>query len=651
MASLRHPCVLQYMGICTAPPAIITEYCSKGSLHDVLRVARASPNNRAQLGWLRRLNMALDGAKGMLYLHKRGMVHALLKSTNLLVAESWRVKVADVEPSSLNPRWLAPEVLNGEAATPASDLFSWGVVMWELLTLELPWQGVSPWSIVGKLMDGERPEVPPREQLPGPDTDIFAGLDNYVALMRRCWAQRPEDRPSFEEAIHELRRITEAHWRLPEVQARMLEAQASKEDQQPEEQQLSAEPPPKGDGESEAAASEEGGDSSLLQSIGSSFTLRLPSVAVAPTLCCFSNEITPAPGRAQGGGDSLPADLRRWIMRFEDLEMQLVIGEGSYGKVYKAKLHETLVAVKVLLDYDMALQAAHRNALHTITDPIAASLQQECGLMARLRHPNIVQFMGVSTCPPAMVTEFCSRGSLYDVLKAARVSSPRQPPLTWPRRLSMALDAAKGMLYLHMRGVLHRDLKSANLLVEATWRVKVADFNLSKILGTDSSGPEVPLKRRHGCCWPSSAGKQKEAASISSAGSGCATPSPIVSGTLSNLNPRWLAPEVMSGQAATSASDVFSWGVVMWELLTLKVPWEGIPRWPLLNMRMDGLRLEVPPREQLPGPDTTSFGGLDDYITLMQRCLAEHPEQRPGFEEVIHELRSLLEAHARMAAR
>lgn len=135
-------------------------------------------------------------------------------------------------------------------------------------------------------------------------------------------------------------------------------------------------------------------------------------------------------------------------------------------------------------------------------------------------------------------------------------------------------------LLRHMRGIIHRDLKSPNLLVEATWRVKVAggpwslgfpclpateqlnrpfsshtkrhfccpmrtrlplpDFNLSKILGTDSSGPEVPLKRRRGCCWPSSAGQQKEAASVSSAGSGCATPSPIVSGTLSNLNPRWL---------------------------------------------------------------------------------------------------------------
>ena len=135
-------------------------------------------------------------------------------------------------------------------------------------------------------------------------------------------------------------------------------------------------------------------------------------------------------------------------------------------------------------------------------------------------------------------------------------------------------------LLRHMGGIIHRDLKSPNLLIEATWRVKVAggtwslgfpclpaidqlnrpfsshtsrhfccpmrtrlplpDFNLSKILGSDSSVPGVPLKRRRGCCWPSSSGKHKEAASVSSAGSGCATPSPIVSGTLSNLNPRWL---------------------------------------------------------------------------------------------------------------
>ncbi len=76
------------------------EFCSRGSLYNVLTAAKASPDKMAQLGWKRRLNMALDASRGMLYLHKRGMVHTMLKSTNLLVDANWRVKVAGV--------WVSP---------------------------------------------------------------------------------------------------------------------------------------------------------------------------------------------------------------------------------------------------------------------------------------------------------------------------------------------------------------------------------------------------------------------------------------------------------------------------------------------------------------------------------------------------------------
>ena len=84
--------------------------------------------------------------------------------------------------------------------------------------------------------------------------------------------------------------------------------------------------------------------------------------------------------------------------------------------------------------------------------------------------------MGVCPDPPAVVTEFCARGSLYDLLKSARDSSVLAQQLDWPRRLGIALDAAKGMLYLHSHrpAIIHRDLKSPNLLVDKHWRCKVA---------------------------------------------------------------------------------------------------------------------------------------------------------------------------------
>ena len=100
---------------------------------------------------------------------------------------------------------------------------------------------------------------------------------------------------------------------------------------------------------------------------------------------------------------------------------------------------------------------------------------QEAGMMASLRHPNVVMYLGVCMEPPCVITEYCARGSLNDVLKRARYVPALAMQLDWPRRLNMCLDAAKGMMYLHSSEppIIHRDLKSPNLLVDKHWRVKV----------------------------------------------------------------------------------------------------------------------------------------------------------------------------------
>jgi serine/threonine protein kinase len=154
-------------------------------------------------------------------------------------------------------------------------------------------------------------------------------------------------------------------------------------------------------------------------------------------------------------------------------------------------------------------------------------------MMASLRHPSIVMYLGVCLDPPAVVTEYCARGSLADVLKRARTSPLLAAQLDWARRLNMALDAAKGMLYLHSCAppIIHRDLKSANLLVDRHWRVRVCDFNLSRVL--------------------------EDSAVLSS---------------VAATNPRWLAPEILSGKGYTFASDVYSFGwVPRWVVLLLVV--------------------------------------------------------------------------------
>lgn len=193
------------------------------------------------------------------------------------------------------------------------------------------------------------------------------------------------------------------------------------------------------------------------------------------------------------------------------------LSPGSFGRVYLAKWHETYVGAKVLLDN--SLTASQAAAAVSLSNPLLGKLQQEAGLMASLRHPNVVQFLGVCTFPPCIMTEYCDRGSLTDVLKKAKADSTEANELTWSRRLTtMAVDAAQGMLFLHNHRpqVLHRDLKSYNLLVDNAWRVKITDFNLSKII----EELEGQLQT-------------------------------------SNEGARWLSPALLEGAPATTADNVF----------------------------------------------------------------------------------------------
>jgi hypothetical protein len=89
-------------------------------------------------------------------------------------------------------------------------VFAFGVVLWELLTWELPWGTSNPWAIVAGVGSGGRPAIPAPHELPGPDSSAWPGLERYMALMGRCWHQNPLERPSFQEVVAELRELDPA---------------------------------------------------------------------------------------------------------------------------------------------------------------------------------------------------------------------------------------------------------------------------------------------------------------------------------------------------------------------------------------------------------------------------------------------------------
>lgn len=145
-------------------------------------------------------------------------------------------------------------------------------------------------------------------------------------------------------------------------------------------------------------------------------------------------------------------------------------------------------------------------------------------------------------------------------------------------------------------GPFPRPPQSPNLLVDASWRTKVCDFNLSKLWTDASAG-----------------------ASASS---------------LAGMNPRWLAPEILAGGRATASSDVFSFGIILWELLSWDIPWASSNVFLVPGLVTAGRRLALPPRDALPGPASADWPGLGAYIALMERCWAQEPGARPSMAEV-----------------
>jgi hypothetical protein len=313
----------------------------------------------------------------------------------------------------------------------------------------------------------------------------------------------------------------------------------------------------------------------------------------------------------------MPSALVSMEFNYNDLIPIKKLGKGSFGQVYLAMLHETEIAVKVLVDAaEVTAQSSGPHNLRNIPsddDSIAEAppegLLKEAALMASLRHPNIVQFLGFCISPPCIASEVCTRGSLQALLSAANQDSEAAKSITWARRIEMALGAAKGLLHLHTRSppVLHRDLKSDNLLVAKDWTIKVTDFNLSKLVEDINMSASL----------------------ASTAGGGG--------------NPLWLAPELFDDTAPSQATDVYAFGIVMWELLTWLPPYGVLLRRDLFGIPS---RVIAGERPQLPSSVRNAplnKDALDAYVALMKRCWAQNADDRPNFKHIVEQLRECAE--------
>jgi len=254
----------------------------------------------------------------------------------------------------------------------------------------------------------------------------------------------------------------------------------------------------------------------------------------------------------------------------ENIIIQEKLGEGNFGSVSKGLLNDkTIVALKQLKDNSKTKE-----------------LIEEAKVLQKLRHPNIIQFFGIyyENEIPLLVMEFMDKGSLLDLLQI------RKDDFSPNDLKKMAQDTLNGMIYLESKNIVHRDLAARNLLVSSKdngFIVKISDFGLGKIIEKDQN-------------YYASNG---------------------------SISVKWSSPEVLGSLKFTSKSDVWSFGVVLWEIYTFgEDPYSELPTtFKIIEKIQQGYTLK--PSENTP----------KEIKSIMKKCFETKLGGRPTFSEIVED--------------
>jgi len=268
-------------------------------------------------------------------------------------------------------------------------------------------------------------------------------------------------------------------------------------------------------------------------------------------------------------------------IEFENGTATKPIGDGAFGVVYRAKYRGQDVAVKMLKIQDMP-------------DEMLDEFDREVDLLNKIRHKNIVQFIGASkaTGKLAIVTEFIEMGSLSNYLLKS------QTTLDYSLKLRIALDTAQAMHFLHENKILHRDLKPDNLLFvsknsEDPIIVKLTDFGTSRAVSEKTSNQY----------------------------------------TVGVGTPMYMSPEILSKQSYNKTSDVFSYGVLLWVLYHQKEPYSHLEHsWDVAKFVVEGNREKI------------SKDCPKEFKELIEKCWSQDVNDRPSFSDIITILERIIPA-------
>ncbi|KAM9841751.1 tyrosine-protein kinase Fer isoform 1-T1 [Aulostomus maculatus] len=265
---------------------------------------------------------------------------------------------------------------------------------------------------------------------------------------------------------------------------------------------------------------------------------------------------------------------KKWILNHEDVVLGELLGKGNFGEVFKGTLlrDKTPVAVKTCKE--------------DLPPELKIRFLSEARILKQYDHPNIVKLIGVCTQrqPIYIVMELVPGGDFLSFLRK------KKDELKTKQLVRFAVDAAAGMAYLESKNCIHRDLAARNCLVGESSVLKISDFGMSR---------------------------QEDDGVYSSSG-------------LKQIPIKWTAPEALNYGRYSSESDVWSYGILLWETFSLGVcPYPGMTNQQAREQVEKGYRMACPQRCP------------DDVYKVMQRCWQYNPEERPKFSELQRDLAAI----------
>uniref|UniRef100_A0A673ATI4 Tyrosine-protein kinase n=1 Tax=Sphaeramia orbicularis TaxID=375764 RepID=A0A673ATI4_9TELE len=265
-----------------------------------------------------------------------------------------------------------------------------------------------------------------------------------------------------------------------------------------------------------------------------------------------------------------PVD-KKWILNHEDVVLGELLGKGNFGEVFKGTLQRDKMAVAV------------KTCKEDLPPELKIRFLSEARILKQYDHPNIVKLIGVCTQrqPIYIVMELVSGGDFLSFLRK------KKDELKTKQLIRFSVDAAAGMAYLESKNCIHRDLAARNCLVADGSVLKISDFGMSR---------------------------QEDDGVYSSSG-------------LKQIPIKWTAPEALNYGRYSSESDVWSYGILLWETFSLGVcPYPGMTNQQAREQVEKGYRMACPQRCP------------DDVYKVMQRCWQYNPEERPKFSELQRDL-------------